>query len=86
MDKKAFAQYYEQVKDVVDKESVLCEYVHVSFTIQFQSLWFLFSHAFAVFDANKDGTIDFKEFLLAIAVETADSVDSNLDFCFQMSV
>ena len=43
-----------------------------------------FSHVFAVFDQNHDGTIDFREFLLAVAAGTPGDLDSHLDYVFEM--
>jgi Ca2+-binding EF-hand superfamily protein len=39
---------------------------------------------FAVFDNNHDGTIDFQEFLLAVAAGTPGDIDSHLDYVFEM--
>jgi hypothetical protein len=37
-----------------------------------------------VFDNNHDGTIDFHEFLLAVAAGTPGDLDSHLDYVFEM--
>ena len=42
------------------------------------------SHVFAVFDRDHDGTIDFHEFLLAIAAGTPGDLDSHLKYVFDM--
>jgi Ca2+-binding EF-hand superfamily protein len=47
-------------------------------------LFVYFSHVFAVFDRDHDGTIDFHEFLLAIAAGTPGDLDSHLKYVFQM--
>ena len=44
----------------------------------------IFSHVFAVFDRDHDGTIDFHEFLLAVAAGTPGDLDSHLKYVFQM--
>ncbi|CAF2589455.1 unnamed protein product [Rotaria sp. Silwood2] len=44
----------------------------------------LCDHVFAIFDKNHDGTIDFNEFLLAVAVGTPHDLDSHLDYVFEM--
>ncbi|CAF4039515.1 unnamed protein product, partial [Rotaria sp. Silwood1] len=41
-------------------------------------------YAFNVFDTNNDGTIDFQEFLLAVASRSLDNIDAHLDFIFDM--
>ena len=41
-------------------------------------------YAFATFDANNDGTIDFDEFLLAIAATSQGNVDDRLEVAFEM--
>ncbi|CAF2137610.1 unnamed protein product [Rotaria magnacalcarata] len=40
--------------------------------------------AFSMFDANHDGTIDFDEFLLAIAATSQGSLDDRLEVAFDM--
>ena len=42
------------------------------------------SHVFAVFDKDHDGTIDFYEFLLAIASGSPGDLDSHLNYVFEM--
>ncbi|CAF3492650.1 unnamed protein product [Rotaria sp. Silwood1] len=44
----------------------------------------LCDHVFAVFDKNHDGTIDFHEFLLAIATGSPADLDSHLNYVFEM--
>jgi Ca2+-binding EF-hand superfamily protein len=39
---------------------------------------------FAVFDRNHDGTVDFHEFLLAVAAGTPGDLDSHLDYVFEL--
>jgi hypothetical protein len=41
-------------------------------------------YAFATFDANNDGTIDFDEFLLAIAATSQGDLDDRLEVAFEM--
>ncbi|CAF4854772.1 unnamed protein product, partial [Rotaria socialis] len=41
-------------------------------------------YAFATFDANNDGTIDFDEFLLAIAATSQGDVNDRLEVAFEM--
>jgi neurocalcin delta len=43
-----------------------------------------FRYAFATFDANNDGTIDFDEFLLAIAATSQGDLDDRLEVAFEM--
>ena len=43
-----------------------------------------FSHVFAVFDRDHDGTIDFHEFLLAVAAGSPGDLDSHLRYVFEM--
>ncbi len=78
-------KYYEQIKDPSDTTSVLCEWVNVNFSRTF-SIFLLFSssHIFAVFDRDHNGTIDFHEFLLAIAAGSPRDLDSHLDYVFEM--
>ncbi|CAF1375889.1 unnamed protein product [Rotaria sordida] len=44
----------------------------------------LCDHVFAVFDKDHDGTIDFHEFLLAIASGSPADLDSHLNYVFEM--
>jgi Ca2+-binding EF-hand superfamily protein len=41
-------------------------------------------HAFSTFDTNNDGTIDFDEFLLAMAATNHGDLDDRLGFAFEM--
>jgi Ca2+-binding EF-hand superfamily protein len=43
-----------------------------------------YSHVFAVFDRDHDGTIDFHEFLLAVAAGSPGDLDSHLKYVFEM--
>ena len=83
MDRKGFLQYYEQVKDPSDKNSILCEYRHhlrhLSLFIDVDS-----SHVFAVFDKDHDGTIDFHEFVLTVAAGYPGDLHSHLSYIFDM--
>jgi Ca2+-binding EF-hand superfamily protein len=45
-----------------------------------------FRYAFATFDANNDGTIDFDEFILAIAATSQGDLDDRLEVAFEMLV
>lgn len=45
---------------------------------------FLSRYAFSTFDANNDGTIDFDEFLLAIAATSQGDLDDRLEVAFEM--
>ncbi len=44
----------------------------------------LLSHVFAVFDQDHDGTIDFQEFLLAVAAGSPGDLESHLQYVFEM--
>jgi Ca2+-binding EF-hand superfamily protein len=41
-------------------------------------------HAFSTFDSNNDGTIDFDEFLLAMAVTSQGDLHDRLELAFEM--
>jgi Ca2+-binding EF-hand superfamily protein len=43
-----------------------------------------FRYAFDTFDTNHDGTIDFEEFLIAIAATSQGSLDERLAVAFDM--
>ena len=43
----------------------------------------LFSHVFAIFDKNNDGTIDFREFILTVVAGSPRDLDSQLNFVFK---
>eukprot|EP01118_Nematostelium_gracile_P017877 TRINITY_DN777_c0_g2_i2.p1 TRINITY_DN777_c0_g2~~TRINITY_DN777_c0_g2_i2.p1 ORF type:complete len:189 (-),score=47.33 TRINITY_DN777_c0_g2_i2:180-677(-) len=45
---------------------------------------FLKELLFGSFDTNKDGSIDFKEFVIAISIMTKGTVDERLEFAFHM--
>ena len=47
-------------------------------------VFFISRHAFATFDANNDGTIDFDEFILAIAASNQGNLDDRLELAFDM--
>ena len=86
MDKKGFVRYYEEIKDENDRTSVLCEYEFSLKILVRSSECLNCSHVFAVFDRDHDGTIDFHEFLLAVAAGTPGDLDSHLKYVFDMSV
>lgn len=46
----------------------------------------LFRNVFAAFDANRDGYIDFKEFVLHVGLQESNDVDSKIEFFFKMLV
>jgi len=46
--------------------------------------YYYYSHVFAVFDRDHDGTIDFHEFLLAVAAGSPGDLDSHLKYVFEM--
>ena len=50
------------------------------------ALRFSIRYAFATFDANNDGFVDFDEFLLAIAATSQGDLDDRLTVAFEMSV
>jgi hypothetical protein len=83
MNKKGFVKYYEKIKDEKDQTSVLCKYVNV-FNHHVLLEYLFFSHVFAVFDKDHDGTIDFHEFLLAVAADSPSDLDGHLDYVFEM--
>lgn len=41
-------------------------------------------YVFKAFDKNKDGTLDFKEFMCALSVSSRGSVDQKIQFAFQI--
>lgn len=86
MDKKGFVKYYEEIKDATDLTNVLCKYVNIIIVNGFWTIfiWSVWSHVFAIFDRDHNGTIDFHEFLLAIAAGTPSDLDSHLDYVFEM--
>lgn len=45
---------------------------------------FISSHIFAAFDRDHNGTIDFHEFLLAVATSAPYDLDSHLEHVFEM--
>lgn len=44
----------------------------------------LLRHAFSTFDSNNDGTIDFDEFLVAMAATSQGDLNERLGFAFEM--
>lgn len=50
--------------------------------------WFLnmFRNAFAAFDTDKDGLIDYKELILALALSEANDLDSKLGTFFELLI
>ncbi len=57
----------------------------LQFIINLSICFFFFvRYAFATFDANNDGTIDFDEFLLAIAATSQGDIDDRLEVAFEM--
>ncbi len=55
----------------------------ITFSVIFY-YYYYYSHVFAVFDQNHDGTIDFHEFLLAVAAGSPGDLDSHLKYVFEM--
>ena len=84
MDKKGFVKYYEKIKEGQDKSSVLCEWVITRSLFFFLFIFSPFSHVFAVFDKDHNGTIDFHEFLLAVAAQSPTDLNGHLDYVFEM--
>ncbi len=52
--------------------------------LYFIIILFFYRYAFATFDANNDGSIDFDEFLLAIAATSQGDLDDRLEVAFEM--
>jgi neurocalcin delta len=52
--------------------------------LKFNGPFFFLRYAFATFDANNDGSIDFDEFLLAIAATSQGDLDDRLEVAFEM--
>ena len=84
MDKACFIKYYDEIKDERDQTNVLCEWVVKRITLLKWSVLFLFSHVFAAFDQDHNGTIDFHEFLFAVTIVAPHDIDSRLDHAFEM--
>ncbi len=66
-----------------DKEDKRVEYV-ITFLLFHPNLYIFYSHVFAVFDRNGDGTIDFSEFVLAMSLYDRTNLDSKLEISFDM--
>jgi len=60
----------------------MCLLTVILFRFTFLSL--IFRYAFETFDANNDGTIDFDEFLLAIAATSQGDLNDRLAVAFDM--
>jgi Ca2+-binding EF-hand superfamily protein len=59
--------------------------LQVSEHVYIQSFPFVYPrHAFSTFDSNNDGTIDFDEFLLAMAMTSQGDLNNRLEFAFEM--
>ncbi len=83
MNKQLFNKYYKKVADADDNNGVLSEYVIMYLMFHCNHLCFI-SVVFRVFDTNQDGTIDFGEFVMAVASQTNKDLDSQLDLSFAM--
>ena len=84
LDKKKFVDVYKQFYPQGKADS-FCKWVRISLLVFHSYMCAVFSrYAFATIDANNDGTIDFDEFLLAIAATSQGDLDDRLEVAFEM--
>jgi Ca2+-binding EF-hand superfamily protein len=83
MNKRQFHKFYKRVAGINDENSQFAEYAYEFFTFA-DHRFSCFRHAFAIFDTNHDGSIDFSEFVLAATIKNKDNADSALELVFAM--
>jgi hypothetical protein len=83
MNKHQFRKFYKKVAGSEDENGAFAEYVN-TFLIFPRNRLCCFSNAFAVFDTNHDGSIDFSEFVLAAVIENKNDLESVLELSFAM--
>lgn len=84
MDKKQFIKsYMEFLHPEAKNGGNFTEYVIAFVTFSYNPIC-CFSHIFAVFDKNGDGSIDFSEFVLACGIGTTNDLTSELELAFAM--
>jgi hypothetical protein len=67
------------------KQKTIASMILSHHCIKFRNNYLLrFRHAFATFDKNHDGTIDFEEFLLSVSVTNSGSDNDRLAAAFDM--
>ena len=83
MNKTKFNELYKKTTGFGDRNADLVEYVTVFHIFHYICLRYS-SHAFAGFDRNNDGSIDFTEFVLVMGQKEKKDLNSTLDLAFEM--
>ncbi len=66
-----------------DQNEPLLEYVKVFYIFHYNHSHFI-RHLFSAFDTNANGSVDFQELVLGIALMNKSDLDSTLNFSFGM--
>lgn len=83
MNKVQFRQFFRKFADPNDKNGLFAEYVIYIWQIFFYISLYYSSKAFDVFDQNKDGTMNFHEFVVACGMILNNDIDGQIDLVFQ---
>jgi Ca2+-binding EF-hand superfamily protein len=83
MNKVQFRKFFQQFADPNDRNGATAEYVIILFEFLCKSLYY-FSKIFTVFDQNKDGSMNFNEFVIACGVLLNSDLNSQLELAFTM--